>query len=227
MVLNFASAKNPGRWPTCAWSVQVAASCPVRRLRRSRWRERRGSFPAWTASGITCALTAQRCHAAPRYAMNRRDPREGLYSDDMIFSPLVPFFREDRGDLRPRVTRCSVITAPAPNAGVAGNGKAVKKVLEAWRRSFGSRPEPGADGPRAALGRARERRRADPGRLGLWRLQERRQGARGRCPGHRTPGRRWRPSSPPPCERTPCSASSTSSSPSQTSRRGSTTGTGG
>ena len=87
---------------------------------------------------MTCALDARQCCAAARYAMNRSDPREGLYSDDMIFSPLVPFFRDDRGQLQPRVTLCSVLTAPAPNAGVHGNSKAVKKVLEAWRSSLQS-----------------------------------------------------------------------------------------
>ncbi|NEW06401.1 TIGR02452 family protein [Paenibacillus sp. SYP-B3998] len=41
-----------------------------------------------------------------------------LYSDYMIYSPQVPVFREDRGNLLDSPYRVSMITAPAVNAGV-------------------------------------------------------------------------------------------------------------
>jgi uncharacterized protein (TIGR02452 family) len=42
-----------------------------------------------------------------------------LYTDHLIYSPHVPFFRDDRLELVEEPYLCSVITAPAPNAGEA------------------------------------------------------------------------------------------------------------
>lgn len=94
MLLNFASAKNPGG------GFLGGAQAQEESLARS--------------SGLYTCLT---CFQDRLYARNKADPRGCLYSDDMIFSPLVPFFREDDGTLLPRPVLCSVVTAPAPNAG--------------------------------------------------------------------------------------------------------------
>jgi len=40
-----------------------------------------------------------------------------LYTDHMIYSPAVPFFRDERLDLLPAPFLVSMITSPAPNAG--------------------------------------------------------------------------------------------------------------
>src|SRR6185436_6320983 len=42
-----------------------------------------------------------------------------LYTDHIIYSPGVPFFRDDRGALLEEPFLVSIITAPAPNAGAA------------------------------------------------------------------------------------------------------------
>jgi uncharacterized protein (TIGR02452 family) len=50
------------------------------------------------------------------YAINRAESSL-LYTDHIIYSPDVPFFRDDRLDLLERPFLVSIITAPAPNAG--------------------------------------------------------------------------------------------------------------
>lgn len=57
--------------------------------------------------------------AAPGYYYaNRASDVDALYTDHMIWSPSVPFFRVDARRLLDRSHLVSVITAPAPNAGV-------------------------------------------------------------------------------------------------------------
>jgi uncharacterized protein (TIGR02452 family) len=57
--------------------------------------------------------------AAPDYYYaNRAEHVDALYTDHMIWSPKVPFFRVDNRTLLERSHLVSVITAPAPNAGV-------------------------------------------------------------------------------------------------------------
>ncbi len=41
-----------------------------------------------------------------------------FYTDTMIYSPKVPVFRKDKGELLPKPVLCNFITSPAVNAGV-------------------------------------------------------------------------------------------------------------
>jgi uncharacterized protein (TIGR02452 family) len=90
--LNFASAKNPGGgFLNGSLAQEEALAC---------------------ASGLyPCLLTV------PEYYERNRANRSALYLDLAIFSPLVPFFRNDEGLLLEKTILASVITAPAPNAG--------------------------------------------------------------------------------------------------------------
>jgi uncharacterized protein (TIGR02452 family) len=90
--LNFASAKNPGG------GFLTGAQAQEEALARS--------------SGLyQCLLKA------PQYYERNRANRSLIYLDLLIYSPLVPFFRNDDGVLLERPILASVITAPAPNAG--------------------------------------------------------------------------------------------------------------
>jgi uncharacterized protein (TIGR02452 family) len=107
--LNFASAKNPGGgFLNGSLAQEEALAC---------------------ASGLyPCLLKA------PEYYERNRANRSALYLDLAIFSPLVPFFRNDDGVLLERVVLASVITAPAPNAGAVaqnepGNAQLIKPAL--------------------------------------------------------------------------------------------------
>lgn len=60
--------------------------------------------------------TLLRC---PEYYEYNRNNSSLLYSDHMIFSPAVPFFRVKSRSFCDQPFRVSVITAPAPNAGEA------------------------------------------------------------------------------------------------------------
>ena len=53
--------------------------------------------------------------AAPEYYNRNRANRSAVYLDLLIFSPQVPFFRNDAGNLLEKPVLASVITAPAPN----------------------------------------------------------------------------------------------------------------
>jgi uncharacterized protein (TIGR02452 family) len=55
--------------------------------------------------------------AVPEYYERNRACRTALYLDLAIWSPNVPFFRDDGGALLDEPFLTSVITAPAPNAG--------------------------------------------------------------------------------------------------------------
>lgn len=109
--LNFASAKNPGGgFLNGAVAQEEALSC---------------------ASGLyPCLLTA------PEYYERNRANDSALYLDLVIFSPQVPFFRNDAGALLKQPVLASVITAPAPNAGaVAQNESAnVSRIETVLRR---------------------------------------------------------------------------------------------
>lgn len=91
--LNFASARNPGGGFLGGAQAQEEA------LARS-------------SALYACLCTQQ----ATYYEPNRAN-RSLLYLDSAIFSPGVPFFRDDAGNLLPQPALASVITAPAPNAG--------------------------------------------------------------------------------------------------------------
>lgn len=90
--LNFASARNPGGGFLGGAQAQEEA------LARSS-----ALYP--------CLLTQ------PVYYERNRAHRSALYLDLAIFSPCVPFFRDDAGNLLSEPACCSIITAPAPNAG--------------------------------------------------------------------------------------------------------------
>jgi len=90
--LNFASAKNPGGGFLNGSLAQEEALCCASAL-----------YP--------CLLEA------PKYYERNRANRSALYLDLAIYSPGVPFFRDDNGMLLAKPITASVITAPAPNAG--------------------------------------------------------------------------------------------------------------
>jgi uncharacterized protein (TIGR02452 family) len=107
--LNFASAKNPGGgFRNGSLAQEEALAC---------------------ASGLyPCLLKA------PEYYERNRANHSALYLDLAIFSPQVPFFRDDAGILLEKPVLTSVITAPAPNAGVIeqnepGNVRQVEPTL--------------------------------------------------------------------------------------------------
>jgi uncharacterized protein (TIGR02452 family) len=102
--LNFASAKNPGGGFLSGAQAQEEA------LARSS-----ALYP--------CLLRA------PDYYERNRANRSAIYLDLVIFSPLVPFFRDDSGALLETPILASVITAPAPNAGAVGENEPGNMVL--------------------------------------------------------------------------------------------------
>lgn len=96
--LNFASARNPGGGFLGGAQAQEEA------LAR--------------ASALYPTLLAQ-----PEYYERNRANRSALYLDLAIFSPNVPFFRDDHGKLLEEPAFASIVTAPAPNAGAIGNNE--------------------------------------------------------------------------------------------------------
>jgi uncharacterized protein (TIGR02452 family) len=90
--LNFASAKNPGG------GFLRGAKAQEEDLAR--------------CSALYPCLIAQ-----PDYYAANRASGSMLYTDHIVYSPGVPFFRDDRYDLLPSAFLVSMITAPAPNAG--------------------------------------------------------------------------------------------------------------
>jgi uncharacterized protein (TIGR02452 family) len=94
VALNFASAKNPGG------GFLGGAKAQEEDLAR--------------CSGLYACLREQSVY----YDANRRSPSL-LYTDHIIYSPDVPFFRDDRLRFLEDPFLLSIITAPAPNAGAA------------------------------------------------------------------------------------------------------------
>jgi uncharacterized protein (TIGR02452 family) len=92
-LLNFASARNPGGGFLSGSQAQEES------LAR--------------ASGLYASLSRMTDY----YSANRRE-RSALYTDHMIYSPLVPVFRDDTDCLIEEPWCVSVLTAPAVNAGV-------------------------------------------------------------------------------------------------------------
>jgi len=102
--LNFASAKNPGGGFLSGAQAQEEA------LARSS-----ALYP--------CLLRA------PDYYERNRANHSAIYLDLLIFSPLVPFFRDDSGALLETPILASVISAPAPNAGALSESEPGNMVL--------------------------------------------------------------------------------------------------
>lgn len=96
--LNFASAKNPGGGFLGGAQAQEEALARASAL-------------------YHCLL------AAPEYYDRNRTNRSAVYLDLAIFSPQVPFFRKDAGDLLDKLILASVITAPAPNRGAVAQNE--------------------------------------------------------------------------------------------------------
>jgi uncharacterized protein (TIGR02452 family) len=92
-VLNFASARKPGGGFINGAKSQEEDLC--------------------RCSGLYPCLTRQRAY----YDANRQE--SVLYTDHIIYSPDVPFFRERNRELIDQPFAAGVITAPAPNAGQA------------------------------------------------------------------------------------------------------------
>ncbi len=109
--LNFASAKNPGG------GFLGGAKAQEEDLSRCS-----ALYP--------CLLTQREYYDA------NRAQRSPLYTDHIIYSPEVPFFRDERLTLLEQPFRVSIITAPAPNAGAARRNAPhlvprVREVLQA------------------------------------------------------------------------------------------------
>ena len=102
--LNFASAKNPGG------GFLGGAQAQEESLAR--------------ASGLYPCLLTQKA----TYDENRAN-RSLLYLDRVIYSPAVPFFRDDRGVLLPEPYLADVITCAAPNAGAIVNNEPASLAL--------------------------------------------------------------------------------------------------
>lgn len=92
LALNFASAKNPGGGFLGGARAQEEDVC--------------------RASALQPYLLLQ-----PRYYEANRACGTMLYTDHMIYTRGVPFFREEDLALCERPSICSILTAPAPNAG--------------------------------------------------------------------------------------------------------------
>ncbi|WP_408889308.1 TIGR02452 family protein [Myxococcus faecalis] len=91
--LNFASARNPGG------GFLGGAKAQEEDLARCS-----ALYP--------CLLTQREYYDA------NREERSALYTDHLIYSPDVPFFRDDSLELLERPFLLSMLTAPGPNAGV-------------------------------------------------------------------------------------------------------------
>ncbi|GHG66371.1 TIGR02452 family protein [Comamonas sp. JC664] len=105
--LNFASAKNPGG------GFLGEAKAQEEDLAR--------------CSALYPCLLTQRDY----YDANRAD-RSPLYTDHLIYSPDVPFFRDESLAFLEQPFQVSILTAPAPNAGVAlSRDPGVKERLRA------------------------------------------------------------------------------------------------
>jgi uncharacterized protein (TIGR02452 family) len=109
--LNFASAKNPGGGFLNGSEAQEESLARASAL-----------YP--------CLL------AAPEYYERNRAGNSSLYLDLAIWSPDVPFFRDDTGALLESPHLASVITAPAPNAGAVAHNEPTEmdKVLPTLQR---------------------------------------------------------------------------------------------
>lgn len=85
-------------------------------------------------SGLYAALETQ-----PEYYEKNRALSSPLYTDHVIYSPGVPFFRDESLALLERPYPASVITAPAPNAGEhVRRGGDVGALEETLRRRVGN-----------------------------------------------------------------------------------------
>src|SRR5688572_13006372 len=111
VALNFASAKNPGGGFLGGSRAQEESLC--------------------RASGLYAAIKDD-----PMYEYHRRRS-DSMYTNYAIYSPDVPVFKDDDGNLLDEPWLCSFITAPAANAKVVlerdrWRGEEIRE--EMWRR---------------------------------------------------------------------------------------------
>lgn len=113
-ILNFASAKNPGGGYVGGARAQEEDLCRSSALYESLM-ERREYYEANRACGHL------------------------YYTDHMIFSPSVPFYRDDAYELLAEPVTLHVITAPAPNAGevLRREPEAQEEIDTVYRRRAG------------------------------------------------------------------------------------------
>jgi uncharacterized protein (TIGR02452 family) len=107
--LNFASAKNPGG------GFLGGAQAQEESLARSS-----ALYP--------CQL------AQPEHYSRNRANRSLLYLDHALWSPLVPFFRDDDGAWLDAPVLASVITCAAPNAGALGRNTSTEELRATLER---------------------------------------------------------------------------------------------
>ena len=114
LILNYASARNPGG------GFINGAKAQEEDLARCS-----GLYP--------CQLTQ------PDYYEVNRNYSSLLYTDHLIYSPKIPWFRRRNRDLLDQIFLASVITAPAPNSGqvLRRDKNAWPKIEEALRRRAG------------------------------------------------------------------------------------------
>ena len=113
LLLNFASARNPGGGFLKGAKAQEEDLC--------------------RCSGLYPALLSQ-----PRYYEVNRRTKSLIYTDHMIYSPKVPFFKiKGRGPMLDKPFFCSVLTAPAPNsAELRKDPDALPRIVEAFDRRW-------------------------------------------------------------------------------------------
>ncbi|MCR3761064.1 TIGR02452 family protein [Clostridium felsineum] len=108
VALNFASAKNPGGGFISGANAQEESI-------------------ARASSMYPCLIK----YTEEFYEWHKKQ-KTPLYSDKMIYSPEVPIFRDDSGEFLRTPIKCSFITSPAVNAGVARQrGISEEKITEA------------------------------------------------------------------------------------------------
>ncbi len=108
MCLNFASAKNPGGGFMNGAEAQEESLARTSGLYESL-------LKGWT------------------YYETHRAMKSCFYTDTMIYSPKVPVFRKDKGELLRKPVLCNFITSPAVNAGVVK-----RQELERIHEIFGA-----------------------------------------------------------------------------------------
>ena len=85
---------------------------------------------------IARASGLYRClNAAPRFYAYHRSRSDNLYSDQVIYSPGVPVFRDDDGGLLDTAYLISFLTAAAPNRGALPRGRAAQVAQALAKRA--------------------------------------------------------------------------------------------
>ncbi|MGN0537761.1 MAG: TIGR02452 family protein [Acutalibacteraceae bacterium] len=116
-VLNFASAKHPGGGFITGANAQEESLC--------------------RSSSLYASIGSK--DAEDMYIYNTTVHKSRFYSDYMLFSPNVAFFRRFNGSLTSKYAVVSVITAPAVNCRIADpvkNADKIRKIMQARIRKI-------------------------------------------------------------------------------------------